>query len=163
MDASAHQNPPDLNDHTSFDVGGHARKYGIILGAAISLYLLIVNLIFTEDLPMGLRFAKYLLIVPVVWVAALDYAKRLPKGKVFKAEIGYLMKLAGYTALTVIVFNLLMFIVSGSSFDQFMQEGNTFAGTMINCGFLFFETVVIVMAVSFIFLQAFKSGGSPED
>ncbi len=162
MEAGTHQNPPDLDDHTSFDVSKHARNYGVMLGVAIAIYLLIINLVF-EEVPTGMRFAKYLFIIPVVWVAALDYAKRLPPGKVFKAEIGYLMRLAFYAAATVIVLNLLMFTVSGQSFDQFMQDGETFAGAMINCGFLFFETVVIVMAVSFVFLQAFKTGGSPED
>ena len=60
MDAHTHQNPPDLDDHTGFDVASHARTYGIILGVAISAYLLAVNLIYPEDLPLSLRFAKYL-------------------------------------------------------------------------------------------------------
>ena len=155
-------NPPDLQDHSGFDTSSHARTYGIVLGVAMAVYLMVLN--FTMgDIPLGLRFAKHLLIIPVVWYAAADYAKRLPKGKVFKAEITYLMMLAAYAGITLVLLNMVVFMIFGESFEQFMQEGNTFAGSMINSGFLFFEVVVFVMTVSFIFLQAYKGPGSPED
>jgi len=162
MATSARTNPPHLKDYSGFDTSAHARTYGIILGVAMGIYLLILNFVYAE-VPLGMRFAKHLLIIPVVWYAASDYAKRLPEGKVFKAELTYLMKLAGYAAVAVVGFNVLAFMIFGNSFDQFLQEGNTFAGMMINCGFMFFETVVFVMIVSFIVLQGFKGKGSPED
>ena len=155
-------NPPKLKNYSNFNVSAHARNYGIILGVATAIYLIIINLIYGE-VPLGLRFAKHLLIIPIVWYAAADYAKRLPEGQVFKAELGYLMRLAGYAALALIAVNILVFMVTSSSFEQFMEDGNSFAGMMINSGFIFFETVVFVMIVSFIVLQGFKGKGSPED
>ncbi|OAV45415.1 hypothetical protein [Lewinella sp. 4G2] len=155
-------NSPDLTDHTSYDIKGHARKFGIILGVLTAVYLIVLNLIYGE-IPLGMRFAKHLIIIPVVWYAAADYAKRLPEGKVFKAELTYLLKLAGYAGLTLFAANIVTFMVSGNSFEQFMQEGDTFAGMMINGSFLFFETVVFVMIFAFIVLQGMKGKGSPED
>lgn len=162
MATTARTNPPDLTDHTDFDTRAHARNYGIILGVLTAIYLIVLNVLM-DDVPLGLRFAKHLLIIPIVWYAATNYAKQLPEGKVFKAEITYLMRLAAYAGLAIVGMNILMFMVVGESFEQFMQNGNTFAGAMINSGFLFFETVVFVMTVSFIFLQALKGQGSPED
>ncbi|NJC24694.1 hypothetical protein [Neolewinella antarctica] len=160
---TAQTNPPDLKDHTNFDTGAHARTYGIILGVLTAIYLIVLNFIYPDDIPMGLRFAKHLIIIPVVWYAAGNYASKLPDNKVFKAEITYLMSLAAYTAVTLVAINVLVYIITGTSFEQFMQDGDAFAGMMINCGFVFFETVVFVMVVSFIVLQGYKGGGSPED
>lgn len=146
-----------------YDTGSHARKFGIVLGVATAVYLVIINLIYGE-VPLGLRFASHLLIIPVVWYAATDYAKRLPEGQIFQAEIGYLLKLAGYAAITLFALNVLAFMVSGQSFEQFMQEGETFAAVMINSTFLFFETVVFVMVVAFITMQGVKGkSSSPQD
>lgn len=156
---------PNKSDHPTtenFSLSAHTRNYGIILGVLTAVYLVVLNIIYAE-VPLGLRFAKHLIIIPVVWMAVADYAKRLPEGKVFKAEIGYLLRVAGWSALALAVINALFFMVTAGSFEQFMQEGETFAGMMINSGFLFFETVVFVMIIGLVVLQGYKSGGSPED
>lgn len=147
-----------------YDTGAHARKFGIILGVATAIFLIIANLVYKNDVPLSLRFASHLLIIPVVWYAATDYAKRLPEGQIFQSEIGYLLKLAGYAAVTLFALNVLMFMFTGHSFEQFMQEGETFAAVMINSTFLFFETVVFVMVVAFITMQGLKGkSSSPQD
>lgn len=171
MATTAHTNPPHLNNdkYSSFDVSKEGRNYGIILGVITAVYMIIINL-FTGDgpgeagnIPLGLRFAKHLLIFPVLWIAMSRYAKSLPDGRTFKNEISLLGRVAMWSALTIALANLLVFAFTGNSFEQFMQEGTTFMAVCINSGFLFFETIVFIMTVGFVFLQALKGGGSPED
>lgn len=161
----------DLDSHSTFDTSKAARNYGVFLGVITAVYLIVINAIFGTrgengiiDVPLGLRFAKHLLLIPVVWIAFSAYAKTLPGGKIFKNEIGYLMSIGMWSALTIAVLNVIVFMISPSnSFEQFMQEGNTFAGVMVNSVFLIFEHFVFVMTFGFILMQAYKSGGSPED
>ena len=171
METTAHTNPPHLHNdlQSSFDVRKAGRNYGILLGVLMAVYMIVVNL-FTGDgpgeagnIPLGLRFAKHLFIFPVLWIAMSKYAKTLPEGRTFKNEISLLGRVAMWSGLTVAIANLLVFAFTGFSFEQFMQEGETFMAVCINSGFLFFETVVFVMTVGFVFLQALKGGGSPED
>ena len=152
----------DLDSHSNFDVAKQSLFYGMVLAGAMAVYLIILNTIYGE-IPLGLRFAKHLLIIPVVWIAFGAYAKTLPEGKVFKAEIGYVLRIGLYAAMGIALLNLLYFAFAENSFEQFMQEGKTLAGVMINSTFLIFETFVFVMMFGFILMQAYKGGGSPED
>lgn len=159
-------NSPHLNNDQSstFDSSTAGRNYGIALGVITALYLIIVNLLSgTNELPTGLRFAKHLFIIPVVWVAIAAYAKTLPEGRAFKSELGLVGRIAVWSAITLALINVLFFAVTSTSFEQFMQEGETFMGVMINSGFIIFETVVFVMIIGFVILQAYKGQGSPED
>lgn len=168
---TAHTNPPHVHSDvvSPIDKSKAGRKYGIILGVLTAVYLIILNLTAGEgtgpggNLPLGLRFAKHLLIIPIVWFAVASYAKTLPEGRVFKNEIGLLGSIAAWSAGTVALANILFFAFTSISFEQFMQEGETLMGVMINSGFLIFETVVFVMIVGFVILQAYKGKGSPED
>ncbi len=165
MSATTNNNPadiyPDQPQNFSETIG---RNFGLILGVLTAVYLVILNLMSGNgDIPTGLRFAKHLLIVPVVWLAVAAFAKRLPKGRKFKRELGLLLRIAVWTALVIAVINIAFFGIFGSSFEQFMQEGETFFGVMVNSGFLIFETVVFVMIIGFVILQAYKGAGSPED
>ena len=168
---TAHTNPPELNSdaYSKVNVPKLALRWGIILGVVIAVYLTIINAFYGDgpgehgNVPLGLRFAKHLLIVPVLWFTMSSYAKTLPEGHVFKPEIGLIGRIALYSSLTLALANVLIYAFTGWSFEQFMQEGETFMGVMINSGFLFFETSVFVMIVGFFFLQAYKDGGSPED
>lgn len=171
MTSSPKTNPPKLNldEETSFDNVGTARNYGIILGVLTSLYLISINLFYgngSEEavgVPTGIRFAKHLIIIPVVWLAIAAYSKSMTKGHVFKGGLGLLARIAMWTALTIGALNLAFFLITSSSFEQFLNEGETFLTATVNSGFLLFETVVFVMIIGFIILQAFKGGGSPED
>jgi len=116
-----------------------------------------------DDPTVGLRFAKHLFIIPIVWIAIDAYSKRIPEGKAFKSQLGLLLKLGLWAAMTIAVLNILFFGVVGVSFEQFMQEGDTLAGVTVNSGFLIFETLVFVMIIGFVILQAYKGKGSPED
>jgi hypothetical protein len=170
MDSSIKQNTPKLNldAKSSFDVVGSARNYGILLGVITSVYLLIVNLSYAGSeeevsVPMSLRFAKHLFIIPVVWLAISSYSKTMEKGHVFKGGVGLLTRVGLWTALTIGALNLIFYVVTGSSFSQFLNKGETFLSATVNSGFLLFETMVFVMIIGFIILQAYKDRGSPED
>jgi len=172
MESTAHSNPPRLNTDavSSFDKSANGRNYGIVLGVLTVIYLVIINLLSDGGdpevgfgVPMGLRFAKHLLIIPVVWIAVATYAKSLPEGRAFKNEIGLLGRIGIWAALTVALGNIALFAITGNGFEQFLQEGGTFMGVMITSGFLIFETVVFVMIIGFVIMQAYKGKGSPED
>ncbi|MEL7162641.1 MAG: hypothetical protein AAFN92_17925 [Bacteroidota bacterium] len=163
MDTTARTNPPKVNVvDNGYDKAAASRNYGVVLGGITALYLITVNLI-TGEVPTGTRFAKHLLIIPVVWIAIASYAAKIPSNKVFKKELGFLGRIAAWAAVTLGLINIGFFALLGTSFEQFMHEGETFAGAMVNSGFLIFETVVFVMIIGFVILQAYKGGGSPED
>lgn len=168
---TAQNNPPHVNNDLAspIDKSVLGRNYGVILGVLTAVYLIIINLVADNGaeegfgVPLGLRFAKHLIIVPVLWIAVASYAKTLPDGRIFKNEIGLIGRVAMWSAITLAVINILFYAFTGTSFEQFMQEGETLMGVMINSGFIIFETVVFVMIVGFIILQAYKGKGSPED
>ncbi len=140
------------------------RNFGLGLGFMTAFYLIILN-VFAQagDIPTGLRFSKHLLIIPVVWFAIDAYAKRLPEGRKFKRELGLIGRIAAWASLTIAVVNIVFFAFFGTSFEQFMHEGEALFDVMVNSGFLIFETVVFVMIIGFVILQAYKGSGSPED
>ncbi|WP_273444947.1 hypothetical protein [Neolewinella agarilytica] len=156
-------NEPDLSINSDNELSSkYAWTFGLALGLITALYLVILNLA-TDSPSTGMRFAKHLLIVPVVWMAISSYSSRLPEGKAFKSELGLLLKLGLWAAGVIAILNILFFGLVGTSFEQFMQEGDTLAGVLINSGFLIFETMVFVMIIGFVILQAYKGKGSPED
>ncbi len=156
-------NEPDLGVNIKNSLSNkYAWTFGLMLGILTALYLVILNLSI-EDPSTGFRFAKHLFIVPVVWLAISAYSKQVPEGKAFKGGFGLLLKLGMWAAGVVAILNILFFGLIGTSFEQFMQEGDTLAGVLINSGFLVFETLVFVMIIGFVVLQAYKGKGSPED
>jgi|GEM_PF-2540981 hypothetical protein len=167
----AQNNPPHLHSDRAAPVGFSTlgRNYGVGLGLLTAVYLIIINLFMDNGVetgfgvPLGLRFAKHLIIIPIAWVAVSSYAKVLPEGRKFKSELGMLGYIAVWAAIVLAVINILFFAITGTSFEQFVQEGVSLMGVMINSGFLIFETIVFVMIIGFIILQAYKGGGSPED
>ena len=168
---STHSNPPKLHNDalSTLDVSSSGRNYGIVLGVLTSVYLIIINLTMGEGhedgvgIPMGYRFAKHLLIVPVVWIAINAFAKSMPEGHAFKGGIGFMARIAIWAAATVAVLNVVIFAVTGISFEQFINEGQTFLTAFLNSGLLLFETAVFVMIIGFVVLQYIKGKGSPED
>lgn len=142
----------------------YGRNFGIGLGLITALYLIIINLISGgNELPLGLRFAKHLLIIPVVWMAIDTYAKSLPEDKIFKRELALLGRIAAWSSGTIALANIVFFGLTATSFEQFMQEGETLMGVLANSGLLIFETLVFVIIIGFVILQAYKGKGSPED
>lgn len=162
--------PPKLNldDKSSFNLVSAGRNYGIALGVVTSIYLLIINFAYSGgeeavSVPMGPRFAKHIFILPIVWMALSSYAKTMTEGHVFKGGIGLLARIAVWTGLTIGALNLAFFITTESSFQQFLNKGETFLTATVNSGLLIFETGVFVMILGFMILQALKGKGSPED
>ena len=171
MLSTAHTNPPKLHtaERSAFNIKSAGRKYGIILGVLTSIYLIIINFAFGAGheegigVPMGLRFAKHLLIVPVVWFAIANFAKNMPEGHAFKGGINLLLWTAIWSGVTIAVLNILLFAITGTSFEQFINEGETYLSAFLNSGLLIFETAVFVMIIGFAMLQYVKGKGSPED
>ena len=170
MDISSKDNIPKLNldAKSDFDVVKSGRNFGATLGLMISIYLIIINIAYSGSgeevaIPMGIRFAKHLLIIPAAWMAISAYANSMEKGHVFKGGIGLLVRIGLWASLTIGAINLLFYIITSSSFAQFLNQGETFLTATVNSGFLLFETMVFVMIIGFIILQAFKDRGSPED
>ena len=165
------QNPPHLNNdaYSSVDKNIIGRNYGVILGVITAIYCTIINLTAGTEVeegfgvPLGLRFAKHLFIIPIIWLAISSYAKTLPEGRIFKNELGLLGRIAAWSSIVLALANILLFAVTGSGFEQFMEEGETLMGVMVSSGFLIFETAVFVMIIGFVILQAYKGKGSPED
>lgn len=169
--SSTTQNPPHLqNDElSSLNKNIIGRNYGLLLGVLTAIYCTIINL--TTDMgaeegfgvPLGLRFAKHIFIVPIVWIAIASYAKTLPDGRIFKDELGLLGRIAVWASAVIILANILLFAIRGFGFEQFLEEGGSFMSVMVTSGYLLFETVVFVMILGFVILQAYKGSGSPED
>ena len=164
--STASENPPHLDAPatSSFNVPKEARKYGIILGLFMSAYLLIVNLVYPE-VPIGVRFAKHLLIIPVVWYATKTYAESIYSGQeVFKTEIGLLFRIGLWATAVIATLNLVLSAINPElGFEQFLNENNTFGDAMMNSFFVAMETLVFVIIIGFVFMQYYKRGGSPED
>lgn len=165
MNSRVQETPPHVQTSDgSFNVAVFSRNYGVMLGLTTAFFLIILNLLTGErDVPLGLRFAKHLIIIPFVWFAVSSYAVHLPEGRAFKKELGMLGRVAAWSAITITLANILFFAFTFTSFEQFMQEGETLLGVMINSGFLIFETLVFVMTIGFVILQAYKGQGSPDD
>lgn len=163
--STTHENPPNLTPPPTngFNIPKEGRKYGIILGLLVSVYLFVVNSIYA-DLPNGIRFAKHLLIVPVIWFSAHTYANSVPKGEIFKGEIGLFFRIGIWTTVVIAVLNMVLSSINPSiAFEQFLNENDNFGDVMMNSFFVAMETLVFVVIIGFIFLQFYKRGGSPED
>ena len=156
-------NAPDLDNHSYVNLDAMGRNYGITLGVLTAAYLLLVNAL-TGDLPLGLRFAKYLIIIPVVWAATSKLYAATPDGEAFKTEIGLLFRIAMWSVVTVAVLNIILSSISPNlGFEQFMNESDSFGDMMVNSFFVAMELLVMVMIFGFVFMQYYKGKGSPED
>lgn len=159
------ENPPHLDTPAvNFNVDKEGRKYGLLLGALVSAYLLIVNQIY-GDLPMSVRFAKHLLIIPIVWYATKQYAEAIYSGNgVFKAEIGLMFRIGMWATALIATLNIILSAIQPEwGFEQFLNDNNTFGDAMMNSFFVAMETLVFVIIIGFVFMQYYKRGGSPED
>jgi hypothetical protein len=162
---TATNNPPKLTTTAiDFDVAKQGRNYGILLGALMSVYMLIVNQLYAE-LPMGVRFAKHLLIIPVVWYATKSYADAIVRGNhIFKAEIGLMFRIGLWATLVIAVLNITLSAIDPQlGFEQFLNDNNSFADAMMNSFFVAMETLVFVVIIGFVFMQYYKTGSAPED
>ena len=161
-----HENPPHLDAPVAhnFNVDKEGRKYGIILGLAVAIYLLIVNAA-TVELPLGLRFAKHLLIIPVVWFATKQYAEAIySSNAVFKAEIGLLFRIGAWATIVLAVGNITLAAINPEwAFEQFLNDNDSFGDAMMNSFFVAMETLVFVLIIGFVFMQYYKGGSAPED
>ena len=163
---TTHESAPNLSAPAAynFNVDKEGRKYGIFLGLAVSAYLLIVNQLFGE-LPLSVRFAKHLIIIPIVWIATKRYAEAIyGSNGVFKAEIGLLFRIGLWATALIAVLNIILSAFSADlGFEQFMNDNTSFGDAMMNGFFIAMETLVFVMIIGFVFMQYYKGGGSPED
>lgn len=163
---AARENPPHLEQPAAFnfDVNKEGRKYGIILGLLMSAYLLIVNQVY-GDLPLGVRFAKHLLIIPVVWYSTKQYAEAIyDQGQIFKAEIGLLFRIGMWATAVIALLNIMLSAISPTlGFEQFLNDNTSFGDAMMNSFFVAMETLVFVIIIGFVFMQYYKRGSSPED
>lgn len=164
--AASHENPPQLNAPTTvpFDRDKEGRNFGILLGVVMSVYMIAVNAIYAE-LPMGVRFAKHLLIIPIVWIATKRYADAIAQnGEIFKAEIGLLFRIGMWATAVIALLNLVLSAIQPAwAFEQFMNDSETFGDVMMNSFFVGVETLVFVIIIGFVFMQGLKRGGAPED
>lgn len=163
---TTHENPPHLNAPAAFNfnVNREGRKYGVILGLLVSIYLFVVNQVYVE-LPIGIRFAKHLLIIPVVWYATKRYAEAIYAGdEVFKAEIGLLFRIGLWATIVIGLLNITLSAFKPElGFEQFLNDNNSFGDAMMNSFFVAMETLVFVLIIGFVFMQYYKRGGPPED
>lgn len=158
------ENPPHLSNYVPADTNAMGRNFGILLGILTAVYLLTVNAIF-DPLPLGIRFAKYLIIVAIVWVAVARYAASVPSGEVFKGELSLLWRIGIWSVGTLALLNIILSSISPAlGFEQFLNEGDSFGDVMMNSFFVAMETLVMVVIFGFVFLQYYKrDSGSPED
>jgi len=167
MTSTTHTRTPHLhNDKLSdYNASAAGRNYGIALGVITAIYLMIVSAFSSEgEYSTGLRFAKHIFIVPIVWMAVAAYAKTLPEGRKFKTELILLARIAAWSSVVLVLLNVLFFtLTSGFLESLFLPDGEPLLKLMLSSGFLLFETAVFVMIIGFVILQAYKGKGSPED
>ncbi len=130
----------------------------------MSAYLLVVNQLF-DDLPISIRFAKHLFIIPVVWLATKSYAESIYSGEeVFKTEIGLMFRIGLWATAVIAILNISLSAFNPQwGFEQFLNDNTTFGDAMMNSFFVAMETLVFVVIIGFVFMQYYKRGGSPED
>ncbi|MEL6393117.1 MAG: DUF4199 domain-containing protein [Bacteroidota bacterium] len=158
-------NPPILKTPVPkrFDRKEQGVKFGIIAGLCATLFLVFLNANY-DGVNAGLRFAKYLFIIPPISYALSRYKRHVPKGRFFKSGfiLGMICSIsaAGFLAITNIV---LAFINPEWAFDQFMHGTSSIGNAISNSVFLAFEVFVFGMIISFANLQFLKGSGSTED
>ena len=154
---------PQLTHHDPFNTDRAGRNYGLVLAALTAVYLSLMNLIFPE-VPIGIRFAKYLIIVAVVWVAVKSYADASSEEDIWKGEFTFILKIAMWAIGGLATLNVILSSINPQlGFEQFMNDGETFGDMMVNSFFVAMETFVMVVMAGFIFMQYYKRGSDPED
>ncbi len=155
-DQQLHNNPPKTRVHDGFSIARRGRNYGIIVGVIMAVYLLIINATMADP-GVRINLVKHLAYIPILGIALNAYKRHLPDGKIFKDGIQLGAYIAGTAAITLIVCNIVLSLISPQfSFQQFLNEGNSFADVMINSIFVGMEVFVFGMIITFIYLQFMK-------
>lgn len=161
--AHLHSNQPQLHaDEHGFPFFRTAVSYGLISGAIMGLYLVLLNA-FTEDPSTFAKFMKHLVMIPLIGMAISAYKRALPEGKIFKDGLKLGLLISAITAVTLSMLNfILYFIAPALTFEQFMNESNDLGSVFINSAYLFVEVFVFGLIITFCWLQ-FKKDGKPAD
>ncbi|MGB3546677.1 MAG: DUF4199 domain-containing protein [Saprospiraceae bacterium] len=156
QDKQLHNNPPKTRVAEGFNLARRGRNYGILTGVIMAVYLVIINVAlndpsFLANLPMHLVF------IPILGLALNAYKRYLPEGKIFKDGIQLGGYIAGTAAVTIIIINAILSLISPKlSFQQFYNEGNSFPDVMINGIMLAMTVFVFGMLITFIYIQFMK-------
>lgn len=151
------ENPPVLEvDEHNFPFLTTGIGTGVIVGIIMGIYLAIINAA-SDDPPTGLTFLKHIAFIPFIGMALKRYKRALPTGKIFKdgAKLGFFISLAA--SFTIMAVGVILWMISPDlSFEQYMNEGNSFADVIVNTSFLGLEVFVFGMIITFCWLQFIK-------
>ncbi len=158
-----HENPPQTSaSEHGFRFWKVAISYGVLGGVLMGLYLLLLNMA-SDDPSSWLKFSKHLIMIPIMGVVLKQYKAHLPEGKIFKDGIKLSAAVATLAAFTLIIFDhILWFVAPEISFEQFMNENNSYADLFINDSYLAVETWVFTMVTGFVWLQWIKDAKQPD-
>jgi len=130
---------------------------GILLGVAIAMYSLLVQLAAPSEIAAYFKPVKYLFMLGAFYYTLNNYKKTLPKGEIFKrgAVLGIYMSAAtAFTAFALM--SLFEVLFSGVEFSQYTEEIDSVSEAIIFDWILLVETFVFGIIVNFIILQGLK-------
>lgn len=144
-----------------YKIWPNAISLGVVAGFLMSAYLLTLQFVGAED-AIGLKFLKYLFLLLILGVGINAYRKYDPTSSFFKNGIVMGSYTTLVSALTVVVINFVISVISPDlSFNKFNLEINSPGDFLTVSGALFFEILVFGMIGTFIFLQYLK--GEPNN
>lgn len=138
-----------------FDKFRNGVKYGVLAGAVIGVYQIVLNL--TEGgINIGYGILGFFLAIPVVWWALREYRDRYAAaGSFFKNGAIYSMYISVFAGLTSAALAMI-----GSEVAS--VEGTTFFQVAANAVFQVVIGIVLLNTIGFALLQYFKPA-APED
>ncbi|WP_235296143.1 hypothetical protein [Portibacter marinus] len=129
-------------------------RYGVIAGVSISIILLLFQLAGSDFEPV----LKISAMIPLAVCIALAFNKIKSLGKsVFPSGVSTGLKLSLIAAISVLIFNLILFLISKDlSFSKYAIIPETGANFLTVSVILLFEIFVFGGVMSFILMQSMK-------
>ena len=132
-------------------------RRGIEAGALMSILLVILEASVTEDVAQGLRFLQYLILTAFIYLALKSARDHYPAVGFFQEGIQIGAGISVVSAATVILVNLLSYLLGGAVTLEKYSHGNESFGEFLSTnGILLFEIFVFGMIITFIWLQYLK-------
>lgn len=130
-------------------------NYGIFAGIFMAITLFFFQIAGMDYSPV-LKLSKYLLLGLVI-ILALNEFRKWSEGDVFVRGFGIGTKVSAIAALTVVVINLIIFLVyKDYAFSKYMIVPETLLQFAYVSVFIFIETLVFGGIITFIALQYLK-------
>ena len=146
-----------------FNFYGKGTAWGVQAGAAMGLFLIMIQLLGGAD-NIFLKYLTYAILIGFIGIALNTYKNYVSDNEIFQKGLllgGYVTIVSG---LTYIVISAIAFVTNSSlAFEKFGIEANSTGEFLLVSGVTFFEILVFGMIITFIYLQYLKSNNKPNE